>query len=66
MQSASPTLYELDYTMENGELKLRLRAALLNYYLSAIRIDPDDLQRPAHAQQIILANREELKVYLWD
>ncbi|MEC4747652.1 WYL domain-containing protein [Methylomicrobium sp. Wu6] len=57
---------EFDYAMESGELKLRIRAALLNYYLSAIRIGPDDLQRPAHAQQIILANREELKVYLWD
>jgi len=57
---------EYDYAMQNGMLRVSIRASLLNYYLSAIRIGPDDLQRPAHAQQIILANREELKVYLWD
>jgi predicted DNA-binding transcriptional regulator YafY len=57
---------EFDYAMENGELRLRVRAALLNYLLHAIRISADDQQRPAKNQQIILANRDALKSYLWE
>ena len=65
LTAAQRAAIEFDYAMENGELKLRMRAAVLNYFLQAIRIGPDDLQRPAKAQQIILANRDELKDFLW-
>jgi predicted DNA-binding transcriptional regulator YafY len=57
---------EFDYAMENGELKLSIRAALLSYFLQAIKVGPDDILRPAKMQQIILSNRDELKGYLWD
>jgi predicted DNA-binding transcriptional regulator YafY len=57
---------EFDYAMENGELSIRIRATLLNYFLQAIKVGPDDKLRPAKVQQIILSNRDDLKVYLWD
>lgn len=55
---------EFDYAMENGVLEHRVRAAVVSYFLKAMRIGPDDKEREAVVQQIILLNRNELKDYL--
>lgn len=51
---------EHDYDMERGMLTLRLRAAIVPYYLHLLRLDSGDRERPAAEQQIVLANRQEL------
>lgn len=56
---------EFDYAMENGILEHKARAAVVPYFLKAMRIGPDDLMREASVQQIVLLNRDELKTYLF-
>ncbi len=55
---------ERDYAMESGQLVHAVRAALLPYWLLAMRLGPDDIQRKAEIQQIVLLNREALAPYL--
>jgi predicted DNA-binding transcriptional regulator YafY len=55
---------EFDYAMENGVLEHEVREAVVSYFLKAMRIGPDDKEREAVIQQIILLNRNELKDYL--
>ncbi|WP_347985725.1 WYL domain-containing protein [Methylomonas sp. AM2-LC] len=55
---------ERDYGMVNGQLTSTVRAALLPYFLLAMRIGKDDRQREAMVQQIVLLNREALKPYI--
>jgi hypothetical protein len=55
---------EFDYAMENGILEHKVRAAVVPYFLKAMRIGPDDLMREARVQQAVLLNRDELKDYL--
>jgi predicted DNA-binding transcriptional regulator YafY len=54
---------ERDYGMVDGRLTCSVRAALLPYWLLAMRIGKDDLQREALVQQIVLLNREALQAY---
>ncbi|MGY6275382.1 WYL domain-containing protein [Methylomonas sp. MgM2] len=56
-------LVERDYGMIDGRLGCSVRAALLPYWLLAMRIGKDDLQREALIQQIVLLNRQQLQVY---
>jgi len=55
---------EFDYGMESGVMEHKARAALVPYFLRAMRINHDDLTRDAMAQQIVLLNRDELSKYL--
>jgi predicted DNA-binding transcriptional regulator YafY len=55
---------ERDYGMVNGQFTSTVRAALLPYFLLALRIGKDDKQREAMVQQIVLLNREELQEYI--
>lgn len=55
---------EFDYGMESGILEHKVRAALVPYFLRAMRINHDDLTRDAMTQQIVLLNRDELNKYL--
>ncbi|MFI3157062.1 MAG: WYL domain-containing protein [Methylococcaceae bacterium] len=54
---------EFDYGMESGILAHKVRAALLPYFLRAMRINRDDLTREAEVQQIVLLNRDEVDQY---
>lgn len=54
---------ERDYGMVDGRLSCSVRAALLPYWLLAMRIGKDDLQREALVQQIVWLNREALQAY---
>lgn len=55
---------ERDYGMVNGKFSTTVRAALLPYLLLAMRLGPDDLQREAMTQQIVLLNRDELRAFI--
>jgi len=54
---------ERDYGMADGSLVYSVRAALVPYWLLAMRIGPDDLQREALVQQVVLLNRDQLDAY---
>lgn len=55
---------ERDYGMVDGKFSTTVRAALLPYLLLAMRLGPDDLQREATTQQIVLLNRDELRAFI--
>ena len=46
------------YAMENRMLEHKVRAAVVSYFLKAMRIEPNDLMREASVQQIVLLNRK--------
>lgn len=54
-----------DYGMQNGELKLNTRAALANYLLQEMQINTKWLDGNPAAQQLILANIDEVKPWLF-
>lgn len=54
---------EFDYGMASGVLEHKVRAALVPYFLRAMRISRDDLAREAMVQQVVLLNRDELDHY---
>lgn len=58
-------IIEQDYGMTRGTLKITTRAALAQYALQALRIDPHVVQAKAEAQQITIANLEEIKPWLF-
>ncbi|WP_049794585.1 hypothetical protein [Methylomonas methanica] len=55
---------EYDYGMLNGKLSLQVRAALLPYWLLALRIGKDELQREAMTQLVVLLNRPALQNFI--
>ncbi len=55
-----------DYGMTRGMLKIETRAALAQYALQALRIDTHTLNAKPTAQQIIIANFNEIKEWLFD
>ncbi|WP_063651436.1 helix-turn-helix transcriptional regulator [Aliivibrio fischeri] len=54
-----------DYGMEEGSLTIPTNAALVRYVLDAYNIDINVLDTNPKGQQIIVANFEELKQYLY-
>jgi predicted DNA-binding transcriptional regulator YafY len=65
LSESQKAIIEFDYAMENGMSEHKVRAAVVTYFLKAMRIGPDDLMREASVQQIVLLNRDELKNYLF-
>ncbi|OIN06639.1 WYL domain-containing protein [Oceanisphaera psychrotolerans] len=55
----------LDYGMQNGELRLNTRAALANYLLQDMQINVKMLDGNPAAQQLILANIDDIKPWLF-
>ena len=56
---------EVDYGMENGALEVRTRARLVPYVLKLLHVDPAEMLDDPIAQQIVVANREELQPWLF-
>ena len=54
-----------DYGMTNGRLVLSIRASLVHYLLQQLNIDPHVIHAKPEAQQIVIANLEELKPFLF-
>ncbi|WMC09197.1 WYL domain-containing protein [Oceanimonas pelagia] len=54
-----------DYAMENGQLKINTRAALAGYLLKEMQINTKMLDGNPAAQQLILANYDEVKEWLF-
>nr|WP_232232646.1 WYL domain-containing protein [Cupriavidus sp. amp6] len=63
LSGAHQRVIELDYGMENGEVILVCRQALLFYLLRNLGLDERREKRP-QAQQIVLRNADEVARYL--
>ena len=54
-----------DYGMRDGSLRLQTRATLATYLLQLLQLDPSGEQENPLAQQIVVANREEVSPWLF-
>ncbi len=59
------TIIEADYGMRDGQLVIVTRGALVQYVLQRYQIDPTKVHAKATAQQIVVANLEELQPWLY-
>jgi hypothetical protein len=50
--------------MTDGALTIECRAAMANYIVQLLRLDGPHHRDP-EAQQVVLANRDEVKGWLW-
>ena len=53
-----------EYGMQDEQLKIILKKALVGYYLQYLRLDREDAEKDPH-QQIFVLNREKLQPYIW-
>lgn len=51
--------------MQDGQLRVPSRGALVQYVLQRYQIDPHKIQPKASAQQIVVVNLEELRPWLY-
>lgn len=58
-------IIEYDYGMQNKKLNIKTNAALVDYILKLLRIDPAVKTEYPEAQQIIVKNFKEIKDYLF-
>lgn len=54
-----------DYGMTDGQITVSVRQALLGYFLTLMRLEPEQQHPEPKVQQIVLANPDELSPYLW-
>ncbi|HFH3921581.1 WYL domain-containing protein [Pseudomonas aeruginosa] len=59
------SIIEADYGMQDGQLVIETRGALVQYVLQRYQIDPTKLHAKATAQQIVAANLDELQPWLY-
>jgi len=65
LDAAQQEVIAVDFGMRDGELVLKTRATLATYLLQLLKLDPQVEQDNPLAQQIVLANRDELQPYLF-
>ncbi|MNF74000.1 hypothetical protein D3C84_560210 [compost metagenome] len=65
LKPAQTAIIEIDYGMQDGKLLVPSRGALVQYVLQRYQIDPHKVQSKASAQQIVVANLEELGRWLY-
>ena len=58
-------IIETDYGMQDGRLVIETRGALVQYVLQRYQIDPTKVHAKATAQQIVVANLDELQGWLY-
>ncbi|MDC6726184.1 WYL domain-containing protein, partial [Leclercia adecarboxylata] len=58
-------IIEADYGMQDGQLLIETRGALVQYVLQRYQIDPTKVHAKATAQQIVVANLDELQPWLY-
>jgi predicted DNA-binding transcriptional regulator YafY len=58
-------IIEADYDMREGRLVIDTRGALVQYVLQRYQIDPTKVHTKATAQQIVVANLDELQSWLY-
>ncbi|PTU76361.1 helix-turn-helix transcriptional regulator [Pseudomonas mangrovi] len=66
LKPAQRQIIESDYGMQDGQLRVPSRGALVQYVLQRYQIDPTKLQTRATAQQLVVANLDQLRTWLYD
>lgn len=66
LNQAQREIIETDYGMTEGQLVIPTRGALAQYVLQRYQLDPHKIQPRASAQQIVVANLDELKPWLYE
>jgi len=66
LDAAQKAIIEGDYGMLNGRLEVPSRQALVKYVLQRYQIDPKNLDPKPEAQQVVIANLNALKPWLYD
>lgn len=66
LKPAQKQIIESDYGMQDGQLRVPSRGALVQYVLQRYQIDPTKLQTRATAQQLVVANLDQLRTWLYD
>lgn len=59
------SIIEIDYGMQNGQLIVPSRGALVQYVLQRFQIDANKVESKASAQQIVVVNLDDLKPWLY-
>ena len=62
---AQKAIIETDFGMQDGQLVIPSRGALVQYVLQRYQIDPNKIQAKAAAQQIVVSNLEGLQRWLY-
>ncbi|WP_349617224.1 WYL domain-containing protein [Azotobacter salinestris] len=65
LSTEQKTIIETDYGMRDGHLAVASRGALVQYVLQRFQIDTTKIEPKAAAQQIVVANLEELERWLY-
>ena len=65
LKPGQKNIIENDYGMINGQLVVNTHGALVQYVLQRYQIDPNMVQAKATAQQIVVANLDELFPWLY-
>ena len=66
LSPAQKDIIQMDFGMIEGQLEIHCRQALVKYVLQRFQIDPKNLNPKAEAQQIVVANLNEVKPWLYD
>ncbi len=66
LDAAQKAIIEGDYGMLNGRLEIPSRQALVKYVLQRYQIDSKNLAPKPEAQQVVIANLNALKPWLYD
>lgn len=65
LSAEQQAIIETDYGMRAGQLVIDTRGALVQYVLQRYQIDPTKVHTKATAQQIVVANLDELQPWLY-
>lgn len=65
LSQAKRQVLEADYQMQNGQLVITTRAALAQYTLQDLQVSTKTLDGNPEAQQLVLANYEDVKQWLF-
>ncbi|KRW59727.1 WYL domain-containing protein [Pseudomonas sp. TTU2014-080ASC] len=58
-------IIEADYGMADGQLRIETRGSLVQYVLQRYQLDPTKIHAKASAQQIVVANLDEIQPWLY-
>ncbi len=65
LSAEQKSIIEIDYGMQNGQLIVPSRGALVQYVLQRFQIDANKVESKASAQQIVVANLDALQPWLY-
>ena len=66
LTAAQKAIIEADFGMQNGQLLIPTRRALVKYVLQRYQIDPTKMEPRPEAQQIVVRNLTELEPWLYN